>query len=108
MRLGGPGVIGYARGWFGEADVSLVGGLLQVETTQVIRRYDVPNFDHVKLWDFPGAGTPKHPLDSYFADKMLYALDCLICCTSTRFTEADLMIMRQVRWLLGQGREVGD
>lgn len=51
-------------------------------------------YRHVVLWDSPGGGTTLHPRDTYFSDNMLYAFDCLLIVTSSRFTELDLAIAR--------------
>jgi len=67
----------------------------EVETTMKPTAYPHPNYPHVVMWDLPGAGTINHPSETYFTDKTLYAFDCLIIVTDTRFKEVDLQIAKQ-------------
>ncbi|CAF1632571.1 unnamed protein product [Adineta ricciae] len=67
------------------------------ETTADCTRYSYPNNEapYLRLWDIPGGGTAKHPAETYFADKLLYAFDCLIILYAGRFTKLDLDICKQ-------------
>jgi len=70
-----------------------------VETTAQAKCYTHPIYAHIKLWDMPGAGTPTHPVATYFEDKCLYAFDQLIVATATRFMDVDLKIAQDaVKW----------
>lgn len=68
----------------GDAGAAAVG---VVETTHEIKRYDHPVFPYLKLWDIPGAGTQKHPVDTYFDDKKLYAFDAVLVVNAGRLLE---------------------
>ena len=50
----------------------------EVEMTAVAQRYPHPALPHFVVWDLPGAGTPAHPIASYFDDKCLIAFDALV------------------------------
>jgi len=67
------------------------------ETTQSPTRYRWPNneFLYLTIWDLPGGGTQKHPAETYFEDKVLYAFDCLLLLKCGRFTKLDIDIYRQ-------------
>jgi hypothetical protein len=72
------------------------------ETTDKILPYKFPpnrpELQRVVLWDMPGSGTVKHPLESYFEDKVLYAFDCLlITCDPKRFGEEQLKIIEKAQ-----------
>jgi len=62
------------------------------ETTMLISMYAFPNEPRVQLWDFPGAGTPAFPLETYIARMGLRYLDKVIIVTAGRFTETDLKL----------------
>ena len=78
-------------------DVSAAVGI--VETTGKAKRYRWPNnqYPHIALWDLPGGGTQSHPSHTYFHDKHLYAFDCLLLLTSTRFGALEAVIASQAR-----------
>ena len=42
-----------------------------------------------------GGGTCAHPADTYYEDKCLYAFDCLVIVTASRFTSLDMDIAKQ-------------
>ncbi|CAF3306487.1 unnamed protein product [Rotaria socialis] len=67
------------------------------ETTMMPTHYCWPNneFPYLSIWDMPGGGTQKHPGETYFDDKTLYAFDCLLLLKSGRFTQLDTDIYRK-------------
>ncbi|RUS24609.1 interferon-inducible GTPase-domain-containing protein [Jimgerdemannia flammicorona] len=92
----------------GEGKSSLVNGLMgvddsadnaiqvgEVETTSDIKSYCHPHLETVVLWDLPGGGTERHPGETYFKDKMLFAFDAVIIVTSTTFTQIDIDIAKR-------------
>merc|ERR1712224_692580 len=67
------------------------------ETTMMISGYAFPNEPSVRLWDCPGAGTAAFPRDTYVADMGLRYLDRVIIVTAGRFTDIELLLMRELR-----------
>lgn len=67
------------------------------ETTQVPTHYCWPHDEYpaLSIWDLPGGNTQKHPAETYFEDKALYAFDCLLLLKSGRFTELDGAIYKK-------------
>jgi hypothetical protein len=66
------------------------------ETTMMPTPYCYANNEHphLTLWDMPGVGAQRHPGETYFEDKALYAFDCLLLLKSGRFTEVDIHIYK--------------
>lgn len=67
------------------------------ETTHSAARYRWPNNElpYLSIWDLPGGGTEKHPADTYFEDKTLYAFECLLLLKTGRFTSLDVQIFKK-------------
>ncbi len=63
------------------------------ETTHQPTRYDVPN-TLLTLWDLPGWGTVKNPLDTYFMDKKLYAFDVVFIVYAGRPSQGVPVVVR--------------
>mmetsp|Transcript_4946 Transcript_4946/g.8998 ORF Transcript_4946/g.8998 Transcript_4946/m.8998 type:complete len:151 (-) Transcript_4946:179-631(-) len=51
----------------------------------------------MKLWDLPGAGTPRFPLSSYIRNMGIRFFDLVVVVASQRFTETDLELMDELR-----------
>ncbi|KIJ08151.1 hypothetical protein PAXINDRAFT_120525 [Paxillus involutus ATCC 200175] len=65
------------------------------ETTLVITRLPDPNQENPFVWyDIPGAGTTKIPDWQYFNEQGLYVFDCIVVVFDSRFTEADIAILK--------------
>lgn len=66
------------------------------EATMVPTKYSYPEnkLPYLTIWDLPGGGTQRHPAESYFEDKVLYAFDCLLLLKSGRFTQLDIQIYK--------------
>ncbi|CAF1562946.1 unnamed protein product, partial [Didymodactylos carnosus] len=91
----------------GVADVELSSAFIYIdtgsapsginETTQAPACYRWPNNElpYLSLWDLPGGGTQKHPAETYFEDKTLYAFDCLLLLKAGRFTSLDVQIFKK-------------
>mmetsp|Transcript_30718 Transcript_30718/g.42963 ORF Transcript_30718/g.42963 Transcript_30718/m.42963 type:complete len:614 (-) Transcript_30718:235-2076(-) len=68
------------------------------ETTLDPHGYDFePAGKDMKVWDLPGAGTPKFPLDSYMRTMGIKYFDEVIIASASRFTETDLELMDELR-----------
>eukprot|EP00472_Partenskyella_glossopodia_P004484 CAMPEP_0197518870 /NCGR_PEP_ID=MMETSP1318-20131121/4120_1 /TAXON_ID=552666 /ORGANISM="Partenskyella glossopodia, Strain RCC365" /LENGTH=581 /DNA_ID=CAMNT_0043069533 /DNA_START=39 /DNA_END=1784 /DNA_ORIENTATION=+ len=68
------------------------------ETTIDPHGYDFePAGDDMRLWDLPGAGTPKFPLESYMRNMGIKYFDEVIIASAARFTETDLELMDELR-----------
>jgi len=68
------------------------------ETTIFPEGYDFePAGPEMKLWDLPGAGTPKFPLDSYMRTMGIKYFDEVVIASAARFTETDLELMDELR-----------
>uniref|UniRef100_A0A7S1WQN7 IRG-type G domain-containing protein n=1 Tax=Alexandrium catenella TaxID=2925 RepID=A0A7S1WQN7_ALECA len=63
------------------------------ETTVKVSMYAFPSEHRVRLWDFPGAGTPDFPLESYVARMGLRYLDKVLIVTAGRFTVTEVKLM---------------
>eukprot|EP00249_Psilotum_nudum_P023311 c28825_g1_i1 orf=217-1113(+) len=66
----------------------------ETETTMEIKKFPHPLLKHVVLWDFPGAGTPGRPSNTYFSDMKLYAFDCILILSSDRFLKVDFDVAK--------------
>jgi len=69
----------------------------ETETTKIVGRYEFPNYPHIILWDLPGVGTMSHPAKTYFDDKTMFAMDCIVITCSDRISEIDLEIASQAK-----------
>ena len=65
-----------------------------VETTQEPTMYQFPGQPLARVWDLPGAGTPKWPLADYIRRVGLRHFDAVLVVCAERFTEADLKLMQ--------------
>jgi GTP-binding protein EngB required for normal cell division len=52
--------------------------------------------EHFRLWDLPGAGTPKFPLNSYLRVMGIKYFDLVVVISAGRFTETDLTLMKEM------------
>lgn len=68
------------------------GSVLDVDLTQVAGK----PLD-VVAWDLPGAGTPKFPQATYLKRMGIRYFDVAILVTSSRFTEAELMLAQELQ-----------
>lgn len=50
------------------------------------------------LWDLPGVGTPNYPQATYLKNMGVRYFDVVVLMTSTRFTEAELMLVEELRY----------
>jgi len=66
------------------------------ETTRKISMYAFPNERRVRIWDFPGAGTPEFPFATYISNMGLRYLDCVAIVTAGRFTETELALQTEL------------
>jgi len=54
-----------------------------------------------KIWDLPGAGTPRYPQATYLRRMGIRHFDVVVLMTASRFTEAELMLMEELRrWMV--------
>uniref|UniRef100_A0A7S2TRG9 IRG-type G domain-containing protein n=1 Tax=Lotharella oceanica TaxID=641309 RepID=A0A7S2TRG9_9EUKA len=51
---------------------------------------------HFRLWDLPGAGTPKFPLNSYLRVMGIKYFDLVTVIAAGRYTETDLTLMKEM------------
>eukprot|EP00438_Fugacium_kawagutii_P002111 Skav218461 [mRNA] locus=scaffold538:604979:606213:+ [translate_table: standard] len=56
--------------------------------------YQFPNRYFQRIWDLPGAGTPKWPMADYIKKVGLRHFDAVLLVCAERFTEADLFLMK--------------
>lgn len=49
------------------------------------------------IWDLPGVGTPNYPQITYLKEMGIRYFDVVILLTATRFTEAELMLVEELR-----------
>ncbi|GAB5372731.1 hypothetical protein AAMO2058_001690000 [Amorphochlora amoebiformis] len=57
---------------------------------------DTPTGAELKLWDLPGAGTPRFPLKGYIRDMGIRFFDLVVVVASQRYTETDLKLMEEL------------
>lgn len=66
----------------------------EIETTTEINCYKSAEGDnampYARLWDIPGCGTIKCPMQDYFMRKSLYAFDCLIVVSEGTLHEPEM------------------
>ncbi|KIK93948.1 hypothetical protein PAXRUDRAFT_828482 [Paxillus rubicundulus Ve08.2h10] len=68
------------------------------ETTLVVSRLPDPNKENPFVWyDIPGVGTMKVPDWQYFNEQGLYVFDCIVVVLDSRFTTADIAILRNCK-----------
>eukprot|EP00468_Gymnochlora_sp_CCMP2014_P015396 CAMPEP_0167769978 /NCGR_PEP_ID=MMETSP0110_2-20121227/17639_1 /TAXON_ID=629695 /ORGANISM="Gymnochlora sp., Strain CCMP2014" /LENGTH=525 /DNA_ID=CAMNT_0007659055 /DNA_START=172 /DNA_END=1749 /DNA_ORIENTATION=- len=68
------------------------------ETTLEPTPYDITvDGKEMRLYDLPGAGTPKFPLASYIRNMGIKYFDLVIVASAGRFTENDLELMDELR-----------
>lgn len=67
----------------------------EVEGTVYIKKYIYPTHPHVALWDFPGAGSKRQPVENYFERNLIYAFDCILILSSERFVQVDFDIAKK-------------
>lgn len=86
------------------AEVTSIGllGTLRVQlddgqTLQVPRQGVTGRLAECMLWDLPGVGTEKFPQASYLKSMGIRHFDLVVLITATRFTEAELMLMEELR-----------
>eukprot|EP00930_Biecheleria_cincta_P085323 TRINITY_DN74716_c0_g1_i1.p1 TRINITY_DN74716_c0_g1~~TRINITY_DN74716_c0_g1_i1.p1 ORF type:complete len:499 (+),score=69.91 TRINITY_DN74716_c0_g1_i1:141-1637(+) len=86
------------------AEVTSIGllGTLRVrldtgKTLQVSREGVTGRLAACMLWDLPGVGTEKFPQSSYLKSMGIRHFDLVVLITATRFTEAELMLMDELR-----------
>jgi GTP-binding protein EngB required for normal cell division len=66
------------------------------ETTMDPMPYPFPQLPHVRLWDLPGAGTPRFPQETYLRDMGLRYFDIVIVVSKERFTQIDVMLLKEL------------
>lgn len=49
------------------------------------------------FWDLPGVGTPNYPQATYLREMGIRYFDVVVLMTATRFTEAELMLVEELR-----------
>jgi len=49
------------------------------------------------IWDLPGVGTPNYPQATYIQEMGIRYFDVVVLMTATRFTEAELMLVKELR-----------
>ena len=64
------------------------------ECTHEVKGYPHPDVKHLVLYDLPGAGTDSHPIDKYFCDKGLYAVDFMLVVMAKRTFASDLTLAK--------------
>ncbi|CAK9018058.1 unnamed protein product [Durusdinium trenchii] len=67
------------------------GSVIQVDSSKVV---GLPL--DVVIWDLPGAGTPNFPQATYLKRMGIRYFDVALLVTSSRFTEAELMLSREL------------
>lgn len=69
------------------------------ETTMEIKEYEYQDNPLIRLYDLPGAGTENFPLATYVEDVQMDQFDAFVCLTKDRFTENDVAIMKEIKFL---------
>jgi len=75
-------------------------GAAEVGVIQIIgdiRSYSHPNNPLLKFWDLPGVGTDRFPRQTYLRDIDVDRFDFFLLITSTRFTENDTWLGKELR-----------
>lgn len=65
-------------------------------TTTTISMYAYPGQPKMRLWDFPGAGSPAASLKAYIARMGLRHLDMVLIVTAGRFTETEVALRKEL------------
>eukprot|EP00419_Tripos_fusus_P029838 CAMPEP_0172714898 /NCGR_PEP_ID=MMETSP1074-20121228/67221_1 /TAXON_ID=2916 /ORGANISM="Ceratium fusus, Strain PA161109" /LENGTH=369 /DNA_ID=CAMNT_0013539421 /DNA_START=327 /DNA_END=1436 /DNA_ORIENTATION=+ len=66
----------------------------EVESSQVTGK-----LSDCMIWDLPGTGTPAFPQATYIRSMGIRHFDLVVLLTATRFTEAEMMLMQELkRW----------
>lgn len=63
----------------------------------MVSMYAFPNERRVRLWDFPGAGTPDFPFETYISRMGLRYLDRVLVVNAGRFTETELALCKELQ-----------
>lgn len=90
--VGKSSLINGLRGLTNDHTDPRVARVCERECTRDPTPYVHPDQSHVVLWDLPGGNTLKQNAHNYFNRQVLYAFDCIIVVTASRFTELDLEI----------------
>jgi len=77
-----------------EWEVKLASG----DTMQVRRDQVTGVLVDTVLWDLPGVGTPDHPQANYIKKMGVRHFDMVVVMTAGRFTEAELMLVDELRF----------
>uniref|UniRef100_H3C684 IRG-type G domain-containing protein n=2 Tax=Tetraodon nigroviridis TaxID=99883 RepID=H3C684_TETNG len=67
-----------------------------VETTAEVIGYPHPNYPNVILWDLPGIGTTKFPVDDYLKLVGFEKFDFFIIISDARFRENDVKLAKKI------------
>ncbi|XP_060578234.1 interferon-inducible GTPase 5-like [Ruditapes philippinarum] len=95
--VGKSSFINIFRGIRGNCDGAAAVGVN--ETTEVPTKYVHPGNMNIALWDLPGVGTLKFPNSTYLQDVGFDKYDYFLIISSTRFTENDLWLAKEVHKL---------
>jgi len=69
------------------------------QSAKVERNQVTGKWSDCKIWDLPGAGTPTFPQATYLRSMGIRHFDLVVLLTATRFTEAEMMLMQELkRW----------
>jgi len=66
------------------------------ETTLQPTKYAHPENQNIELWDLPGVGTPRFPMETYLKQVRFEKFDCFIILSESRFTKNDQCLARSV------------
>lgn len=86
------GLLGYRES---NRNAALVG---EIETTLEPKNYRHPILKALYLWDLPGIGTPRHPIQNYFENYCLGAFDAILIVFDDRLMASDIDIARRARY----------
>lgn len=68
-------------------------------TVKVDRSKVTGKLSDCMIWDLPGTGTPSFPQKTYIRSMGIRHFDVVLLLTATRFTEAEMMLMQELkRW----------
>ncbi|KAI9267553.1 P-loop containing nucleoside triphosphate hydrolase protein [Helicostylum pulchrum] len=83
------GLLGYKES---NAKAATVG---EIETTLEPKFYRHPILNTLYLWDMPGVGTPRHPIENFFENYCLGAFDAILIVFDDRLMASDIDIARR-------------